>query len=377
MIQIHDCQELVPAFPHGRADSWKKLVSPEEIPESQDLFTAKALQEHIRGLGEKRLSVVAGGDIMLGGRTRPLIKKHGEDYPFLASLPVLRNAHIVLGNLEGPMARNVERQKRNFSYRVNPKRAIAMARAGISVLTLANNHLMDCGRDGVLQTMEAITKVGIHVLGAGVDAASSRAPVILDAGGIKVGLLGYYWNRRCAARRRLPGGAMDTPETLRADISRLKLLVDRIVVTFHWGIPYEREPLPDDRAKARLAVECGADAVIGHHPHVLQPFEIHRNRPIFYSIGNYAFGSGNSKGEGILVGLGFEKTVTRVIIYPLYVKNRDTRVAYQPKVLKGEGAQRVLARLAAMSGPSASFLNVNHYQGRMSIPYTIAEGEYA
>jgi len=370
MMQIHNYQEPVPDFPRRATGSWTKRVSPDEIPESEDLFSAEALEERLGGLGESRLSVLAGGDIMLGGRSRRFIKEQGPDYPFLATLPLLRRAYIVLANLEGPLARHAEKQDRNFSYRVNPRRAKALFSANISVVTLANNHLMDCGREGVLETIKVLNIAGVHPLGAGINEESSRLPVILDAGGLKVGLLGYYWNKRCAARKRLAGGAMDTPEALQADIGRLRPLVDRIVVTFHWGIPYEREPLAEDRLKARFAVECGADAVIGHHLHVLQPFEIHHNRPIFYSVGNFAFGSGNSLAEGILVGLRFGKALTDVIVYPLYVKNRDARVAYQPKVLKGEGARRVLARLSGMSGANGTFLTIDHDRGRMCLPYS-------
>ena len=369
MIHSNDSQDSVSALPRGAAGSWTKRVSRDEIPETEDLVGAETLSEQLRALGESRLSLLVGGDIMLAGRSRRYIKEQGSDYPFAATLPLLQKAHIVLANLEGPMARHAQKQDRNFSYRVNPRRAIALARANISVVTLANNHLMDCGREGVLETIKVLTKAGVHPLGAGIDEVSSRLPVILDAGGIKVGLLGYYWNRRCAARKRLPGGAMDTPEALQADIGRLRPLADRIVVTFHWGIPYEREPLAEDRLKARLAIECGADAVIGHHLHVLQPFEVHRGRPIFYSVGNFAFGSGNSRAEGILVGFRFEKALTEVIVYPLYVKNRDARVAYQPKALKGEGARRVLARLAEMSGSDGSLLTIDHDRGRMRLPY--------
>jgi poly-gamma-glutamate capsule biosynthesis protein CapA/YwtB (metallophosphatase superfamily) len=126
--------------------------------------------------------------------------------------------------------------------------------------------------------------------------------------------------------------------------------VDRIVVEFHWGVPYERTPLAEDREKARLAIACGADAVVGHHPHVIQPFEIHGQCPIFYSVGNFTFGSGNSRAEGLMVGFRFGPNETEVEVYPLYVKNRDPRVRYQPKVLRGEAAARVLGSLAEMSG---------------------------
>ena len=67
----------------------------------------------------------------------------------------------------------------------------------------------------------------------------------------------------------------------------------------HWGLPYQRQPTEQDRMKARQFIELGADAVIGHHPHILQPIEINKNRPILYSVGNFAFGSGNSRGESI------------------------------------------------------------------------------
>ena len=138
---------------------------------------------------------------------------------------------------------------------------------------------------------------------------------------------------------------MDPPDALAWDIGSLRPLVDRIVVTFHWGVPYEREPSAETRAKARLAIDYGADLVIGHHPHIVQPAEVYRARPIFYSVGNFAFGSGNSRAEGLAVGVRFEPQETIVDAFPLYVKNRDPRVNYQPKVLHGRGAERVLRQL--------------------------------
>jgi len=166
----------------------------------------------------------------------------------------------------------------------------------------------------------------------------------------------------------LPGSAMDTPEDLRADIGALRGQVDRVVVEFHWGIPYEREPLPEDREKARLAVDCGADVVVGHHPHVIQPMEVYRGRPIFYSVGNFTFGSGNSLAEGLMVGFRFEEEETEVQVYPLYVKNRDPRVNYQPKVLRGAAGRKTLQRLAEMSGENGRFLTLETGRAVMRLP---------
>ncbi len=352
-----------------------KHVEPEEIPTSEDLVSGEALEEQLSGLREPPLSLIAGGDLMLGGRAKRVIDEHGADYPFEAILPILRRAPIVLGNLEGPFARRARRERRQYSYRVNPELAASLVRAGINVVTLANNHLLDCGRTGVLETLDVLTHSGIAPLGAGIDEKAAHAAVIRQAGRSRIGLLAYYWNRRCAATANLPGSAMDPPQALEADIRGLRDRADRIVVAFHWGVPYEREPSPEDRAKARFAVDCGADAVVGHHPHIVQPFEIYRRRPIFYSVGNFVFGSGNSGAEGLLIGIRFEDEKTIVNVYPLYVKNRDPRVNYQPKMLRGESADRVLRRLAKMSGASGRFLKLQTGRGRFDLLRSGARGD--
>jgi poly-gamma-glutamate capsule biosynthesis protein CapA/YwtB (metallophosphatase superfamily) len=353
-------------------------IAQAEIPGNDDIFSGDELGRYLDALGEPPLSVIAVGDIMLGARTRKVIAERGPDYPFEATQPLLRRAPVVLGNLEGPFARKAHKEERNFSYGVNPKLAAPIKRAGINVLTLANNHLLDCGRAGVLETLDTLALAGIAPLGAGATRETAHAPVIRQAGQWRVGLLGYYWNRRTAAMGALPGSAMDSPEVLKADIAGLRAQVDRVVVTFHWGVPYEREPSTEDRAKARFAVDCGADAVIGHHPHIIQPFEIYRGRPIFYSVGNFAFGSGNSHAEGLLIGLRFRESRTDVNIYPLYVKNRDQRVNYQPKVLKGAGAERLLCRLIEISrhepGRGVERLRTEYCRASLTLPWLAPGG---
>jgi hypothetical protein len=344
-----------------------KHVSVDEIPGSADLLSGRDLEGQISALGEPPPSVIVAGDIMLGGRAKKAVTEFGPDYPFDAVLPLLRRAPIVLGNLEGPIAEKARKQQRNFSYRVEVGLAGSLSRAGINVVTLANNHLMDCGRSGVLETLDVLSHANVLALGAGTNERAAHAPVIRQAGGMRIGLLGYYWNRRTAATVDQPGSAMDPPEGLEADIRGLREHADRIVVTFHWGVPYEREPSSEDRAKAHFAVDCGADAVVGHHPHIVQPFEIYRGCPIFYSVGNFAFGSGNSRAEGLLVGLRFEDYKTVVNVYPLYVKNRDPRVNYQPKVLAGKAAERVLTELMKISSDSAKFMKLKNGRGDIEL----------
>ncbi len=347
-----------------------KHVAPEEVPENDELHNAASLEAYLHALNEPPPSLAVVGDIMLGGRARKPMVEFGLDYPLRAVRPMLQRAPIGLGNLEGPLAREARRQKRKFAYRVNPQTAQALAEAGINVVTLANNHLLDCGREGVLETLEALAQAGVTAIGAGLNQAAAHRAAILTAGGYRVGLLGYYWNKRTAARARLPGSAMDSPEALARDITALKHQVDRVVVTFHWGVPYVREASLEVRAQARLAVDCGADLVVGHHPHLIQAFEVYRSRPVFFSVGNFAFGSGNSRGESLLLAVRFEAQNTVVQVYPVYVKNRDPRVNYQPKVLRGHAAQRVLLRLMEISGSDASFMSIAKDRGSLLLPRT-------
>jgi len=345
-----------------------KHVAREEIPDSRDLCTAATLDAE---LGERRaseFSLLAVGDIMLDGRARRVLAARGTDYAFQAVLPLLRRASIVLGNLEGPFARFAPRQQRTHSYRVDPTLAHALQRAGINLVTLANNHLLDCGRAGVFETLHALDQAGVAAVGAGVDKRAAHRPVIRAAGGLRVGVLGYYWNRRCAAGDHLPGSAMDPPEALAEDIGALRKEVDRVVVTFHWGVPYQPYPSGDDQARARLAIDCGADVVIGHHPHIVQPVEVYRGRAIFYSVGNFAFGSGNSRAAGLAVGVRFEERQTMIEAFALYVKNRDPRVDYQPKVLRGRGAERVLQHLAEISPSARDLLEIEGARIRLTLP---------
>ena len=353
----------------SRMQTLLKFVPAHEIPSSEDLFSAELLESHLAALGEPPLSLIAVGDIMLGGRTRRRIREHGRDYPFSAVLPILQRAPIVLGNLEGPLAQKAQKQNRNFSYRVKPKAATSVLRAGINVVTLANNHLVDCGREGVLETLEALAAAGVTPLGAAANQNAAHEPVIREAGGVRIGLLGYYWNRRCAATANLPGSAMGVFEELETDIRQLRTRVDRVVVTFHWGRPYNPEPSPRARAKARFAIDCGAHAIVGHHPHIIQAFEVYRRCPIFYSIGNFAFGSGNSRAEGLMLGFRFEEARTLVNVYPLYVKNRDPRVNYQPKLVRGEAAERMLRRLIEISSRSGGRLKIERGTGKLDLPF--------
>lgn len=335
------------------------------IPVDEEMLLPDALATQLRDTPPYDL--VAVGDVMPGARARRLINKNGPDYSLAWVAPLLRKAPNVMGNLEGPFARIAKRAARNYSYKINPRYARVLRRAGFNVMNLANNHLLDCGHDGVLETLETLDRHGIEAIGAGIDEKAAHKPALLYAGGLKIGFLGYYWNRRTAARDKRPGSARDLPHLVERDIAELKRQVDRVVVTVHWGIPYERQPAAQVRQKARHFIDCGADIVIGHHPHIIQPVEIYRGCAIFYSVGNFLFGSANSRAESLLLGIRFLDGMTEIDVFPVYVRNRDPRLAYQPKIMGGEAAKQTIQRLASISGAYGNLITLDGIRGRLRV----------
>ena len=336
-----------------------------EAPHDNEILGTEALERRLDGWFEPGVSVA--GDLMLGGRSLELLKSEGPDYAFRALRPLLKRSPIVMANLESPISRKGKRRARRFSYRMRPRMAKAIAEAGINILNLANNHLTDCGPEGVLETIQIARESGLQTIGAGVNEAEAHRPVVCSAGGNRLGFLGYYWHTRCAAGPSLPGTALGLRERMAADIRALRERVERVVVTFHWGTTYDRVPTEEIQARAHHAIDYGADLVVGHHPHIIQPLEIYRGRPIFYSVGNFTFGTGNSKAEGLVLSVSFKQTGLSCVAIPLYVRNRDPRVHFQPKVLSGASGERNIRHLVHPEFPGGERLEIRDGWGFLSL----------
>ncbi len=164
--------------------------------------------------------------------------------------------------------------------------------AGVDVANLANNHAGDYGIEAMLDGAANVAAVGIHPVGIGNDLAAATTPVIVERNGITIAVLGFYAlgaHPSWLAGPATPGMAFADVETLSAAVRAADELADYVFVTIHWGIELTRGPMPDDVERAHAAIAAGADAVFGHHPHVLQPLEFHAGRPIFWSLGNFVW----------------------------------------------------------------------------------------
>lgn len=311
------------------------------------IFTA--LIPYHAASGEIILAAV--GDIMLAGSASPVFKKRGLSHAFKGSKSVLKRGHIAIGNLEAPITdRGAEFTGKRFRFRSPPDSAVAIKEAGFSVLSLANNHIMDYGATGLSDSIKYLDSNSILHTGAGMNLDSARKPAILDAAGSKVAFLSYsltYPAEYFAGHTRY-GTAPGYAAFFRNDIKLARKHADHVVVSFHWGKELAEKPSPYQRRAARAAIDAGADVVLGHHPHVLQGIERYRNGLILYSLGNYAFGSRSRHADRSIIALiSLNEGARNVEIIPLNVLNRE--VNFNPRPLQGSAGRQVVDRLARIS----------------------------
>jgi poly-gamma-glutamate capsule biosynthesis protein CapA/YwtB (metallophosphatase superfamily) len=226
---------------------------------------------------------------------------------------------IVFGQLETTLsARGTPAPNARLAMRAPPEAAKAIAAAGYDVVSFAGNHAMDFGPDAFFDTLQHAREAGLAVCGAGPDIAAARRPALLNAGGATLAILAYssilpqgYWAEEhrpgCAPMRAITAYEPIEPDqpgtparvhtfphradlaALRADVRAAKEMADVVLVSIHWGIHFVPAEIADyQRDVSYAAIDDGADAILGHHPHILKGVEIHKGRPIFYSLGNFA-----------------------------------------------------------------------------------------
>lgn len=304
------------------------------------------------------------GDFAPTDRALPYLEKYGWDYQFLRTSELLAGHDAVVANLEAPITGSDAPWPlpKEYSYKIDPAAAPAIARAGIDVVTLANNHSHDYGKRGLADTLAHLDRAGVTHLGAHLSEAGARRGVVLDTAGGRLGVLSYLedkptwslWTMSYALDapfRSWPGSARATIADIREDVARIDAKADVVAVVFHFGENYE--PVTSGQTElARAAIDAGADAVIGHHSHQAQPLGMHRGRPIVYSVGNFAWGAiGRSRmryGMGAALHLSGGR-LSGVEITPLLVQNRKVR--YQPRVPAGRELERFFDEIGAGSAP--------------------------
>jgi len=242
--------------------------------------------------GVSAVTIAAIGDVGVLGTARARAAREGWDAPFAAIAPHARAADVAFANLEFPVGERAwVRAGRADEFFHDAEVPGALARAGFRVLSLANNHMMDCGERGLARTLEACRASGLATAGAGANLAAARAPAVLEVRGARVVVLAYATATRDAAGPASPGVAPLDAALLAEDLARWRPRADLLVVSAHWGSMYVDYPPPRVTDLARALEAGGADLVLGHHPHVLQGAERRGRTLVLYSLGDAVFDS--------------------------------------------------------------------------------------
>lgn len=240
------------------------------------------------------LTVVLTGDILLDRGVRQVIERRGDDHLFSPGVDsVLRSAQVVVGNLECPATKIEAPVFKRFIFRAEPEWLTTLQQHGFTHLNLANNHAIDQGREGLMDTRRNIQRARMVPVGAGATMDEAAQPVLLAESPRRVWLVpslrlalenyAYLTDRPCVSQEPMDSLLERVHRLKRADSTAI------VIVSLHWGGEHTLQPVPRQRVEAHQLVMAGADVIVCHHTHTLQTVEEYRGKMIYYSIGNFIF----------------------------------------------------------------------------------------
>ena len=242
----------------------------------------------------KKTTLLFVGDIMLDRGVKYMVEKYGNgDYkfPFLKIADDLKKADVLIGNLEGPISDKGKKVGSIYSFRMDPKSIEGLKFAGFDILSVANNHVFDYGREAMEDSFKRLREAGIDILGGGFNEKEACEPLIKEIEEIKIAFLAFtnlgstFWS----AEKGKSGICWLEKEKMEEKIKEAKKMADIVIVSFHFGEEYFSKPTEFQALISKSAIDAGADLVIGHHPHVIQEIENYKGKYIAYSLGNFIF----------------------------------------------------------------------------------------
>jgi poly-gamma-glutamate synthesis protein (capsule biosynthesis protein) len=249
---------------------------------------------------DEKYDMLFVGDIMMDRGIEQIIAGEGKGdmlYPFQNVRDMLAKPTITFANLEGPISNVGSNHGSVFSFRMDPATTKALYDVGVDIVSVANNHMGDYGREALEDTFRRLRRAGIAYTGAGWNHAEAVTPTILERNGQRIGFLGFSdvgpnW---IEARDALSGVAIAGTQEVTDAVRQAQSLVDILIVSFHFGDEYETKSNNIQKELAHAAIDAGAKVVIGTHPHVAQEVEEYHGGVIAYSLGNFIFDQAFSK----------------------------------------------------------------------------------
>ncbi len=254
---------------------------------------------------EKETTLLAVGDIMLGRYCNVTMEsKNSWQYPFLATADLTTKADLAFANLEAPFVKDCPKTSSGMIFCAPPQSIEGLSFGGFDVVSLANNHILNYGQEGLNQTKELLAQNQISD-------TTFQELTVKTVNGVSFGFLAF--------------DLVTYPKTdVLAKVKENKNLVDVLIVSLHWGAEYQPQPNDDQTLLAHLLVDNGVKVVLGHHPHVTQPVEEYNGGLIFYSLGNFVFDQPWSEEtkKGEIAEITFNgNEIKSYLLTPIYIQD--------------------------------------------------------
>jgi len=291
---------LLASIPPSEAPSEAQSPLPSPVPGTavDPAATPDPATVSAAGLPAGTVRLMAVGDVMLARTIGTRIKQNGPGIVFGDVQKVLDKADLFVINLECAITTSDDQESKHYTFKAPPVTAEALTLAGVDVAGQANNHVMDWGPSGLLDTLASMKDRGIATPGAGRNKAEAYAPAILERNGLRVAFLAYvdaftestgFNTKEWKAGAGTPGVAIATKKRIAADVAAAKAKADVVVVLIHAGYEYVPTHNAEQAGYARAALDAGATLVLGAHPHVLQGYKKVGSKLIAWSLGNFVF----------------------------------------------------------------------------------------
>jgi poly-gamma-glutamate synthesis protein (capsule biosynthesis protein) len=272
------------------------------------------------------MKVVVTGDFSPINRIAPLIKEKNFAGIYNDILPILNDADLAITNLEAPLTSSVSRiDKTGPALKADKDSVEAIKFGGFSLVTLANNHCLDYGEEGLKDTMQILKENGIAFVGAGRNNTEARKASVFKKAGKTLSVLAFAENEWSTTSDDHYGANPLNIIDNFYDIAEARKTSDYVLIVVHCGLEHYQLPLPGIKKLMHFFIDIGADAVVCHHTHCFSGCEIYKGKPIVYSLGNFIFDSPGKKGnwnKGVIAILDFESSGTNLSLVP-YIQNDD------------------------------------------------------
>jgi poly-gamma-glutamate capsule biosynthesis protein CapA/YwtB (metallophosphatase superfamily) len=279
--------------------------------------------------------IIFGGDVMLSRFVGKMAReRHDPSSPMRDLAPLLSAADIAFVNLEAPFSDRGKLVEAGMIFKAEPEMIGALELAGIDIVSTANNHARDCGGYGVEFTLDWLERHGIATVGSAKSAEEAHAGTILTRNGTRFGFLAYTYDQSNGNHRDVDDriAAVDADQ-MSQDVAAMLTRADVAIVSMHAGIEYAPRPNRQQMEFAHAAIQAGARVVVGHHPHVVQPWERVENGAIFYSLGNLVFDQFQREEtqHGVLAQVKFSgATLVDAELMPVDILRTGPRLAPKP-----------------------------------------------